>query len=82
MRGSTPARGPDGWSAAAPDVRVGQPAAHPTTNRSAGICASAGAVVVGIATSQPPETLLDAGACCVIQTFEELLAAARAQGVA
>lgn len=43
---------------------------------------AAGAVVVGITTSQPAEVLLSAGACCVIESFEELLAAIEAQGVA
>jgi len=42
---------------------------------------AAGAVVVGIATSQTREVLLEAGACCVVESFEELLEAARAQGV-
>jgi HAD superfamily hydrolase (TIGR01509 family) len=42
---------------------------------------AAGAVVVGITTSQPAEVLLEAGACCVIEDFEQLLAAAKAQGL-
>lgn len=37
---------------------------------------AAGAIVVGITTSQPAEVLLEAGACCVIEDFEELLEAA------
>lgn len=40
---------------------------------------AAGAVVVGITTSQPAHVLLSAGACCVIESFEELVEAARAQ---
>jgi HAD superfamily hydrolase (TIGR01509 family) len=42
---------------------------------------SAGAIVVGITTSQPAGVLLAAGACCVIESFEELLEAIEAQGV-
>jgi HAD superfamily hydrolase (TIGR01509 family) len=41
----------------------------------------ANCIVVGITTSQPAEVLLQAGACCVVEDFEELLKAAKAQGL-
>jgi hypothetical protein len=41
---------------------------------------AAGAVVVGIATSQTREVLLEAGACCVVESFEELLEAGGRRG--